>query len=928
MVTLRADENRYLIDAGPAEQALLRRLPGGRWNSVARRWQFRRERGLILALDLVFGPGNWIAGDDAVVIETESARAPLAHPEGPVSVTREGSQLRVACVFADRELVKSVPGYRWSAPDRCWFLPAMPIALHLLQTAFGAGLEVSQDIRDYMDLRERDELEAVERARALPPASPSSPPPAVTPALPPPAAETPPLLPAELHGLRAELVSEIVVPAAAGQPLPVDVIDRLATAVERLVGVIERLDARLAAGPVTTEAATPAPAPEPPEAPDTGPDWAELLRQSETADEAAQAASTASRMLQIAGEGASRELRAVAAICQARAGNRERAFGQLSAALGPTAELANKDLEPIARQTLLEVTLGFLNANCGPQTPITGPESLRSLILAELLTGAGFDSSAIGSSAAQGVLEQLMVDQPLRTLDLLLSDLCRVLHLLSLARGRVPLLAKRVAALLEDSTLRADAVGLAIILRTNIALGAESVDDWDHAWPSEEQFVPDENAASAARRALPYMDPHVAPRAALAALASIAILPRDDRISLRDRRELVNWIPRNEAIRRYAEFLAVFRIAAAGDRAPWDEFPGYIEIVSRKELATTADHIVEAYLAGAGPGSAARLLADRAVLPGLKHARGITDPEKHVLDLLPVLAEGSRPDNLLNELGQLLEDDAFVGASMFSREQRVRVYRAAFDASIRQGHDKDAREAFYRLVRELQDEPGAAGLRQLCAEALERFRPLRVPALALQAELLLEEGADADDVATALSAAMNGREDDAEEARTQLIGLQYIYPEFNQRMRALLSETPEGPTLEAPPSFPGKRVILFGGRQYLRKYGDAVLQGWGMDTEWLDPAAAKQGDRAKDLAAGKADLLVINTACIGHAASGRIAEAARAAGREPFMQNSNGVGSMLIGIKTAMEAMAAAPTVAAEDPDRRANRERRRRLVR
>ena len=926
MVTLRADENRYLIDAGPADQALLRRLPGGRWNSVARRWQFRRERGLILALDLVFGPANWSPGDDAVGIDTEAARAPLAHPEGPVSVTREGSQLRVTCGFADRELVKSVPGYRWSAPDRCWFLPAMPVALHLLQSAFGPGLDVTQDIRDYMDLRERDELEAVDRARALlesPAAAPAVPPTAaVTPVL------SPPSLPDGVHGLRAEIVREVTLPAAAGQPLPVDVIDRLATAVERLVGVIDRLDARLAAAPAIPEFSTPAPAPEPAEEPGAGagpgPDWAELLRQSENPDEAAQAASTASRMLQIAGEGASRELRAVAAICQARAGNRERAFGQLSAALGPAAELANKDLEPIARQTLLEVTLGFLNANCGPRTPITGPESLRSCILDELLTGAGFDSSAIGSSAAQGVLEQLMVDQPLRTLDPLLSDLCRVLHLLSLARGRVPLLANRVAALLEDSTLRADAVGLAIIIRTNIALGAESVDDWEHRWPSEEQFAPDENAAAAARRALPFMDPHVAPRAALAALASIANLPPDDRISLRDRRELVNWIPRNEPIRRYAEFLAVFRIAAAGDRAPWDEFPGYIEIVSRKELATTADHIVEAYLAGAGAGSAARLLADRAVLPGLKHDWGITDPEKHVLDLLPVLAEGSRPDNLLNELGQLLEDDAFVGASMFSHEQRLKVYRAAFDASLRQGHDKDAREAFHRLVRELQDEPGAAGLRQLCAEALERFRPLRVPALALQAELLLEEGADADDVATALSAAMNGREDDAEEARTQLLGLQYISPEFNERMRALLSETPEGPKLEAPPSFPGKRVVIFGGRQYLRKYGDAVLQGWGMDTEWLDAAAAKQGDRARDLAAGKADLLVINTACIGHAASGRIADAARAAGREPFMQNSNGVGSMLIGIKTAMEAIAAAP---AEDPGRRAKRERRKRLV-
>jgi hypothetical protein len=227
---------------------------------------------------------------------------------------------------------------------------------------------------------------------------------------------------------------------------------------------------------------------------------------------------------------------------------------------------------------------------------------------------------------------------------------------------------------------------------------------------------------------------------------------------------------------------------------------------------------------------------------------------------------------------------------MFSHEQRVRVYRAAFDASIRQGHDKDAREAFYRLVRELQDERGwpPPALRR----GHERFRPLRVPALALQAELLLEEGADADDVATALSAAMNGREDDAEEARTQLIGLQYIYPEFNQRMRALLSETPEGPTLEAPPSFPGKRVILFGGRQYLRKYGDAVLQGWGMDG-MLDPAAAKQGDCAKDLCHGKADLLV--TACI----SRRQWAHAEPRAASPSCRTA---GSMLIGIKTAMEA--------------------------
>jgi hypothetical protein len=47
--------------------------------------------------------------------------------------------------------------------------------------------------------------------------------------------------------------------------------------------------------------------------------------------------------------------------------------------------------------------------------------------------------------------------------------------------------------------------------------------------------------------------------------------------------------------------------------------------------------------------------------------------------------------------------------------------------------------------------------------------------------------------------------------------------------------------------------------------------------------------------------VLINTACIGHAASGRVIEAARSAGNEPLLQPGNGVGSMLLAIKRRLE---------------------------
>jgi hypothetical protein len=95
---------------------------------------------------------------------------------------------------------------------------------------------------------------------------------------------------------------------------------------------------------------------------------------------------------------------------------------------------------------------------------------------------------------------------------------------------------------------------------------------------------------------------------------------------------------------------------------------------------------------------------------------------------------------------------------------------------------------------------------------------------------------------------------------------------------------------------------------------------------WVEPDAAKNGDRALDLAAGTADLIVVNTACIGHAASGRVRQEAKKWGEDskPFLlQNGRGVGSLLSFVKTALESEETAP-----EPKRPSKLADKRRLVR
>lgn len=132
VIRVRAEEHRYLVTASGRDEALVRRIPGCRYVATAEALLLPRQPGTILALDRTFGPDGWEHAADLAleVSETRSRQNAPAQQEAHVSL--QGNELSVECAFGDKELVKLVPGYRWSAPQRKWFLPASPMALEIL----------------------------------------------------------------------------------------------------------------------------------------------------------------------------------------------------------------------------------------------------------------------------------------------------------------------------------------------------------------------------------------------------------------------------------------------------------------------------------------------------------------------------------------------------------------------------------------------------------------------------------------------------------------------------------------------------------------------------------------------------------------------------------------------------------------------------
>ncbi|MCL4240474.1 MAG: DUF2325 domain-containing protein [Dehalococcoidia bacterium] len=903
MVRLRADENRYLVAARGRDAALVRRVPGCRPNASAGGLQLPRQPGVILALDELFGPDGWEHPADLAIEVAEARGRELGGAEHGARVELSGSELSVECSFADKELVKLVPGYRWSAPQRRWYLPASPMALRVLEMRFGEHLEIGEGVEAFLDLRARDEEALLARAGDESGAIEAP-------------GETVEIRPDDGSRLAAGDVSASEGGAEADALLAR--LDRLAGAVEELVGLLR--NGLMIATP-------PAPGP-PPEAGQSPADsselresWHDLLVQAGVDPHGTQPIINA--RLQTAGPAEVRNLQAVAGIAAAMVGDHEGALRLLRRSLDDGGGLADEELLGQALETYGRAALGLVGEACAPAGELRRSVDLLELLRADIhQAGLGFNPEALASKEALARLEYLVNDPVLRRADPLLSDCCRVAHLLAVSRGNNWMAAERVSDLLRDREIGADGFALGVGILADALLEAESMEEWRYRWPSADPAESMKDLrwlVEACQARLPGAQPESAALAALACLACIASGPADW-ATLEERRTLLRQVRVGSAERRYAEFLAAFSPAAAGHGPIARHFPGYTAFLSGVRLDTSAPHLLDVFMMQSGnAGGLTHQLAEDVIPGALK--QGVGDPGV-LLDLLDLVAESPRGDSLLNALGEELEDERFVGASGFSHEQRLTLYRRALSEAQRRGHDIDGEEAFDRLVRELLAHDRIEDLRTTCHDLGGSFKAIRHAALEVALELALEAGEPFEEMADSLTA-LAGRPE-ADTLRRELAGLALKYPALRGHLASRAFPGMDEP-VEPGADLAGKRVVVVGGHAWLKKNALPVLEdGWKLDVEWLDAGSAKNGAQALGLAGGACDLIVVNTACISHAASARVTVEARNSGKEFVFHGSRGVGALLSCVWTALTHGEAAP----EPPARPRRVAERRKLVR
>lgn len=899
MPTLRADENRYLLQVDAAERALARRVPAARWAAELRGYHLPRRDGVILALDRVFGHNGWQYDRDVETDIAEVRGRVYDAPRERAHVRIDGTQLAVQCDIGDRELVKIVPGYRWSPSNRTWYVPGVPVALEMLREAFGDLLDVDDEAVRVMELRALDEQRAIEADRAaarrreeqqqrLRDAPPPAPPEVETSVVAPPSPATDAPAPTTAAGTENGVVERL----------------------ERIDATLQRMEALFArfldAIPAAAAPAPPSPAAEPDEDEEPPADWRALLQQSK--EDAAGAFDQASRLLQTSGADGSAELRAVAGVAANTAGRTQQAFDHLSIALAPGTRL-EPGLARLAGEAFEALVLGFLNDDLGPTEPIGSIADVRRVLREELYSADGF-GDAIGSPQARATLERLVTDQALRAIRPDLADFCRVAHLLSVVRGGGRMVQGLVADVLKEDTLHPDAQALTTMLFANTQLGARAVDDWLWGWPRETEDSPleQQRLVESALKFLPLVDDEIVAPAALSVLAMTAT---SDDLPLSARRTLVNFIPAGSAIRNFAEFLALYRVAATGGDAPWAQFPGWVKTVAGTKLERSAPYLQEVFVSGAP--NAVKALSE-ALLPALE-TFGITEPGPQLMDLLGLLEASPRTDNLLNELGRMVEDAAFAGANLLTGAQRHTIYRAAFDASFRMRHDQDARTAFQRLVRFLAQEGDDTELIAVCRGLTNDWKPLRLAATLTLVESLLAKDAPIAEVLDLVAPLLAPpRDDDADEVFDELAAIADLRADYREAVDAFVEKYAHHYERHEERTFADRRVVIVGGRQSQRVHAQRLFEHWQLRTDWLDSDEAERGNRLPGLITGACDFVVVNTAHIGHSSSGRAEAAAKAAGKPVVYNASNGLGRLrktvwdqLVAADDGSEAAAAAP---------------------
>ncbi|MGE3077167.1 MAG: DUF2325 domain-containing protein [Dehalococcoidia bacterium] len=895
MIRLRADEHRYLVTATGRDEALVRRIPGCRYVASVQALQLPRQPGVILALDRAFGEQGWEHPSDLdqEIVEVRTRQTPPAQQRAVIELA--GNEFAVECAFGDKELVKLVPGYRWSAPQRKWFLPACPMALDLLQEHFGALIEVDEAALKLVELKRIDEAEALNRAH-----------------LPVREAETAPAKePADVAPAENEL-------AGGETPNPLlERLDRLAAAVEELVGLL-KVGGQIASAPDPEPGAAEVVA-ETVERPQPAVGaWRDFL--AEAAKDPSEALQRISARLQLARAEDLPVLRATAGIASSMAGDHQDALSYFKKAQEHAGVAFDSELDQRIGEAYVDSVLALISEATAPERPVGSLEGLEELVLAELVQNTGFDDTGLGSKEARDVLSLLMDDQYLRKRAPMLADYCRVLHLVCVARGGRWMAAERVVDMLRHGDLTDDGFALGAIVLANTVFEQPCLVEWMMRWPPETSEVGFDDLRRIngdAGLRLAQVEATLGAQAALSVLALISAAPVEV-ASMEERRTLVRLIPPKAPERRYAEFLAAYQLAQSGVRKVTQNFPGYLQVLGNVPLAQSAPHLLTVFVNDSGGAdSTTRRIAEEVYLETLR-SRGVQDPMAEVIELVDMLAESPKVDNLLNEICRGIEELDFPGAKSFSREERADLFERAFMLALKAGHDHDTVAAFDRLTRELLKHGEFERLRTLCMAVPPGFKPLQLPVGQALLSLQLERGEEFETTAEAVLRNCNPK-DPGDEGTHELKGLALAFPKFREFLIGRLEGGAEDEE-SAPESFEGMRLVVVGGHQWLKKHAMPQFDAWGIKTAWLDPDEAKNGPQATSLASGESDLIVINTACISHAASGRVkAEANKDTSKTKVVyHNSRGLGALL---SITREALAdSGPLVEAPRPTKAAGR--------
>lgn len=901
VIRLRADEHRYLVSAAGRDEALVRQIPGCRYVTNTRSLQLPRQPGVILAMDRAFGEDGWEhpADLDQEVVEIRARQ--LAPPQQPVLVSLIGNELAVECAFGDKELVKLVPGYRWSAPQRKWFLPACPMALDLVVEYFGPLVEVDEAAKKLIELKRIDEAAILERSQTVVEPRPSAPDPESEPA----SAASP-----EMDG--------------NGSPGPLlQRLDRLASAVEELVDLMKNGAASAAPSQsARVEPDTPGTGLQTTEPVGGGSNWRELL--AEASANPGEVLQRVNSQLQLAANDELPALRAVCGIASSLAGEHQAALSYFRKAQEHAGTSFEPELDQRIGAAYADSVLSLISGSTAPVRPVASLEGLEELVLAELVRDSGFDDAGLGSKDARDVLSLLMDDHYLRRREPVLADYCRVLHLVCVARGGRWMAAERVVDMLRHGDLTDDGFALGAIVLANTVFEQPCMNEWLMRWPPEAAEVGFDDLRTITAEAvarLGNVEATLGAQAALAVLALVSGAPVEV-ASLQERRALVRLVPPRAGERRYAEFLAAFQLAQSGMRKVTHNFPGYLQVLANSPLSQSAPHLLTVFVNDSGGAdSTTRRIAEDVYIEALK-TRGVRDPKAEVIELIDMLAESPKADNLLNEICRGVEELDFPGARAFSREQRTFLYERAFALALKAGHDHDTVAAFDRLTRELLKHGEFERLRTLCMGVGPGFKPLQLPVGQALLSLQLERDEEFEATVDLVLRNCNPKAVD-DEGMHELKGLSLAFPKLREYLDTHLEAAGHPMLSNEEPDLSGRKLVVVGGHEWLRKHALPKFDSWGVKTTWLDPDSAKNGAQATSLAAGESDLIVINTSCISHAASGRVLDEAKKANARYAYHHSRGLGALL---SIAREGLADAdPPI---DPQRTTRARGRRKLLR